>query len=119
MGGSKGVKGGKSSKIEPIGLWFLRVLKWKTAREVKRTRCKSTAVTQKSEEVAQGISILAGASAAQTIARVGDKNEDENDSIASGESFDSNDEIDVDFFLYSVFCILILNRIRCLLCFVF
>jgi hypothetical protein len=54
---------------------------------------------KKSEEVAQGISILAGASVAQTIARFGDTNEEENTSIASGESFDSNDEIDVNFFL--------------------
>jgi hypothetical protein len=99
MEGSKGVNGGRSSKIEPIGLWSLRVLKWKTAREVNRTRCKATAVTQKSEEVAHGISILAGASVARTIARFGDENEEENDSIASGESFDSNEEIDVDFFL--------------------
>jgi hypothetical protein len=75
------------------------VLKWKTAREVKRTRCKATAFTKNPEEVAQGISILAGDSVAQTIARFGDENEEENDRIASGESFDSNDEIDVDFFL--------------------
>jgi hypothetical protein len=99
MGGSKGVSSGRSSKIEPIGLWFLRVLKWKTAREVKRTRCKATSITKNIEEVAQGISILAAAIVAQTIARFGDENEEDNDSIASGESFDSNDEIDVDFFL--------------------
>jgi hypothetical protein len=99
MEGSKGMNSGRSSKIEPIGLWCLRVLKWKTAREVKRTRYKATAVTKKSEKVAQGLSILARASVAQTIARFGDENEDVNDSIASGKSFDSNDEIDVDFFL--------------------
>jgi hypothetical protein len=75
------------------------VLKWKTAREVKRTRCKATAVTKTSEELVQGTSLLAAASVSQTISRFGDENEEENDSIASGESFNSNDEIDFDFFL--------------------
>jgi hypothetical protein len=60
---------------------------------------QSNSCRRKSEEVAQGISILAGASVAQTTAWFGDENEEENDSIASGESFVSNDEIDVDFFL--------------------
>jgi hypothetical protein len=49
------------------------------------TRCKATPITKKSEEVAQGISILAGDSVAQTMARFGDQNEEENDSMASGE----------------------------------
>jgi hypothetical protein len=52
-----------------------------------------------SEEVAQCISIIAAAGVAQTIARFGDENGEENDSIASIDSFDSNDEIDVDVFL--------------------
>jgi hypothetical protein len=60
---------------------------------------QSKSYHKKTEEVAQGISILSGASVAQTIARFGDENEEENDSITSGQSFDSNDEIDVDFFL--------------------
>jgi hypothetical protein len=45
------VNGGRSSKIEPIGLWFLRVLKWKTAREVKRTSCKAKAITKKQRKL--------------------------------------------------------------------
>jgi hypothetical protein len=34
-GGSKGTHGGRSSKIVPLGLWFLRVLCWGTTKEDK------------------------------------------------------------------------------------
>jgi hypothetical protein len=37
-GGSTGTKGGRSSKIKPIGLWFLRIMYWMAIDKTKDTR---------------------------------------------------------------------------------
>jgi hypothetical protein len=83
MGGSSGTDGGRSSKIVPLGRWFLRVLYWKTNREVKPSRSPPKTGTQ-------GPSVAVHAGVGATITSTEDYN-DEDKSVYSGATSCSSD----------------------------
>jgi hypothetical protein len=100
MGGSSGTDGGRSSRSVPLGRWFLRILYWKTNREVKPSRSPPKTGTQgppvaicnniKSNSQAAAAVTAYDAGVGATITSADDYNDKEK-IVSSGATFCSSD----------------------------
>jgi hypothetical protein len=102
MGESSRTDGGRSFKIVPLGRWFLRVLYWKTNREVKPSRSPPKTGTEgppvtirnviknNSQAAAAAAGTVYDAGTSATITSADDYN-NEDKIISSGATSCSND----------------------------